>query len=306
MSIPWIQTYSLESIQKHIKNRTQWQLDPARAILLVHDMQNYFANFFNREESPLAEVLANLNKIKTACKAHQMPVVYTTQPGNQDPKERALLTDFWGPGLSNRQDITAIVDDIKPGSGEICLTKWRYSAFQRTNLKNLMQKFDRDQLIITGIYAHIGILATALEAFMTDIKSFVVADAIADFSREDHEMAITYISSRCGQVVGVDALLRQLDFIEQSQLSKAQMLQDVLDILELESEEITTSDNLMYTGLDSVQLMELVAKWERLVPGLSFVDIAEAMTIDEWYEIICTISKTNNSAAIPELSAESL
>ena len=44
----------------------------------------------------------------------------------------------------------AIVEDIKPDAEDVLLTKWRYSAFQRTDLHQRMKEMKRDQLIICG------------------------------------------------------------------------------------------------------------------------------------------------------------
>ena len=61
-----------------------------------------------------------------------------------------------------------------------------------------LAELGRDQLIITGVYAHIGCMTTALEAFMQDIQPFLAIDGVADFSLEEHEMAVRHVSQRCG------------------------------------------------------------------------------------------------------------
>ena len=91
------------------------------------------------------------------------------------------------------------------------LTKWRYSAFVKTNLLERLHAAGRDQLIICGVYAHVGILTTALEAFSSDVQPFIVSDATADFTLEDHSMALDYAARRCAMVMTSNQVLENLE-----------------------------------------------------------------------------------------------
>lgn len=191
-------------------NKTHWKLDIDSAALLIHDMQKYFINSFDRLNDPLKTVVNNISLLAIAARKANMPVFYTAQLGNQDPKERGLAIDFWGPGLSDDPSLTSIIDELAPQAGDIRLDKWRYSAFKKSEMQNILLQKKRNQLIITGVYGHIGCLNTALEAFMLDIKPFVLIDAIADFSREEHIMAGSYVAQRCGIVLNTQQVLECL------------------------------------------------------------------------------------------------
>lgn len=115
------------------------------------------------------------------------------------------------PGLTDKAPEAArIVSDLTPAPEEIVLTKWRYSAFAKTDLKRRLEATGRDQLILCGVYASIGCLATSLDAFMMDVKSFLIADATADFSLADHEMALRYVETRYGRVLSAAEACRFL------------------------------------------------------------------------------------------------
>jgi isochorismate hydrolase len=126
-----------------------------------------------------------------------MPVIYTAQPGDMTRAQRGLLHDFWGPGMDCSADDRLIIAELAPSTQDTVLTKWRYSAFHRTGLTELLARQGRDQLVICGIYAHIGCLMTACDSFTQDIQPFFVADALADFSAADHHMALRYAATRC-------------------------------------------------------------------------------------------------------------
>ena len=215
MALPKIAPYSYRE-QEH-QNRVNWRVDPARAALLVHDMQRYFVRAFEleRDGQPLPDAqiniaIANIRRLLDAAHAANIPVYYTAQPPRQHPADRRLLTDFWGDGLQDDEN-AQILDELAPTEADTVLTKWRYSAFVRSPLEEQLKDLGRDQLIIGGIYAHIGCLTTALEAFMRDIQPFMVADALADFTAEEHRMACEYASGRCACVLNTAEVLENIN-----------------------------------------------------------------------------------------------
>ncbi|MEW2554903.1 isochorismatase family protein [Streptomyces zhihengii] len=202
MSLPEIRPYPLPEAGELPAGRVQWRPDPARAALLVHDMQRYFLAPY--AGAPVPEVTANIARLLLFARERGVPVFYTAQPGRQDPADRGLLTEFWGDGIGRVIDADPraadVVGDLAPEAGDTVLVKWRYSAFQRSAFAEQLAALGRDQLLITGVYAHIGCQTTAVEAFMRDVRPFLVADAVADFSRERHDQACEYVAQRCGVV----------------------------------------------------------------------------------------------------------
>jgi isochorismate hydrolase len=136
-----------------------WTIDPARAALLVHDMQNHHVRAFPPDCSPVVELVANIATLRELAGTLDMPIVFSAEPAAQRPGRRGLMSDVWGPGIGPEPDGDA------------------------------------------------GVVAA--DAFMHDIQPFVVADAVAGFSAEDHSMALRWIA-RTGVVCTTDQLIRHL------------------------------------------------------------------------------------------------
>ncbi|MDB6176381.1 isochorismatase family protein [Paracoccus sp. Z330] len=209
MALPTIAAYAPPA-EPLPESRSDWQLHASRCALLIHDMQRYFCRPFPDQGAPLATVTANIAALAAAARHADIPVFYTAQKGNQFRPDRGLQADLWGLGMQAIAAHEDILPELTPHEGDIVLVKHRYSAFQRSNLEHLMRARGRDQLIVTGIYAHIGCLCTAAEAFQRDIQPFAAADAQADFSKERHLMAMDWVASCCGGVISTQTALNTM------------------------------------------------------------------------------------------------
>jgi isochorismate hydrolase len=199
--IPPISSYPLPAAGDLPAPVVDWTAVPERAALLVHDMQRYFLEPLPGQLR--SELVRNAALLRERCAAAGVPVAYTAQPGGMTGEQRGLLKDFWGPGMRTTPEDRAVVDALAPGRDDRVFTKWRYSAFFRTDLLRWMRDQGRDQLVVCGVYAHIGVLATVVDAFTNDIRPFLVADATADFSHAHHRSALTYAAERCARVTTV-------------------------------------------------------------------------------------------------------
>lgn len=285
MSIPRIASYPMPDTAKLPAQRLDWQPDASRAALLIHDMQNYFLDFFDVSAEPIPTLVANLVALRERCDELGIPVFYTAQPGQQTPAQRGLLTPFWGPGITAKPEQAEVFAPLAPKPHHHVLDKWRYSAFQQSPLKTLLEQAGRDQLIIGGIYAHIGVLMTAGEAFMRDVHPCLVADALADFSPERHAMALEYVAATCGSLSSTADLLAQL-----SRKAAAQPVlslhERVAALLELDSSEFAADDNLLELGLDSIRLMTLVGELQEQGYDIGLEHLAEYPTLQAWQQLL--------------------
>lgn len=192
-----IQPYRLPQPDDLPESVASWRPDSARAALLIHDMQQYFMDFYDPADEPRRTLVAHVVALRDQAIEQDLPLFYTAQPGSMSKQDRGLLADVWGPGMRAVPEDRAIIDELAPRTRDAVLTKWRYSAFFRTDLLQRLRAAGRDQLIVCGVYAHVGCLATAVDAFTHDIETFFVADALGDFGPTEHRTALTMAARTC-------------------------------------------------------------------------------------------------------------
>ncbi|MFE0730817.1 isochorismatase family protein [Streptomyces antibioticus] len=208
MGLPAIESYPMPDRSSLPASHVAWTVAPERTALLVHGMQNQFIDAFPAGSSPVRERVENVAALRGLAGALGMPVVFSAEPvelRNGSVKHRAATSE----GPEPEPDATAVIERLAPRPGEHLLRDMRPDAFLRSHLGRLLRSQGRDQLIVCGLYAHLGVLLTAADAAMNDFRPFVVADAVADFSAEEHTMALRWVA-RSGVVRTTDGPLREL------------------------------------------------------------------------------------------------
>ncbi|QWF14761.1 isochorismatase family protein [Lysobacter capsici] len=286
MTIPTIASYPMPGAESWPANRVDWRPDPSRAVLLIHDMQEYFLAFYDRGQAPVPELIGNIRALRDACDDAGVPVVYTAQPTQQSAVQRGLLQPWWGPGITARPELAPVAAELAPRPQDTVLTKWRYSAFVSSDLRERMLAQGRDQLIVCGIYAHIGCMMTVADAFMHDIQPFLIADAVADFSAEEHALALNYVSRRCGVVSDRASCIQALTDGVGLPRSLIALRTELALIMELPLEQIDAQDNPFEAGLDSIRLMTLLERWSARGERIGLVELAERGSVSQWWELI--------------------
>lgn len=290
MSIPRIEPYALPTASELPPSRLTLDFDPGRAALLIHDAQDYFLDFFGSTNPTLAHVMENMVSLREACARAGIPVIYSAQPPVQTRTSRGLLEDMWGPGITAHPNRANFATRVAPRSGDLVLTKSRYSAFVGTPLLSWLRENQRTQLIICGVYAHIGCQCTAAEAFMNDIIPIMVSDSVADFSRVKHFHALEFVADCCGLIHDTRSLLDVLGKAPRTDGETASLTtllrSDIAEVLELSPDSIALDSNLFDTGLDSVRLMLLVERWRGSGYSADIMDLAEVPTVNAWAKVL--------------------
>ncbi|MCZ4610596.1 isochorismatase family protein [Streptomyces sp. Lzd4kr] len=174
---------------------TGWTLDPQRAALVVLNLQRRFVHVLAEEGVPVAELLTNAGRLVNAAHAAGVPVIHSVPAG-----ERGPATYVRRSGAPDDRDGEAFADQVEPRTGDAVLTTRKHSAFARTRLEGRLRDLRRDQVVIAGLFARVGVLMTAADAWVQDLEPFVVADAVADASAGSHGFALEWVADTCGAV----------------------------------------------------------------------------------------------------------
>lgn len=192
----------------------QFTFRPENSALLVIDMQNFFLNEESHAFIPATEpIVPKINSMIEEYRRKKYPIIFTFHALEHD-EQPGIMERWWGDVLRLTDPLSKIHSSIDWNESDVTLRKSRYSAFNGTNLDQLLRDNNVNTLVITGIMTHLCCESTARDAFMKDYEVYFVVDATATDTETLHVSSLRTLADGFVIPVKTNDILGEVKNIE--------------------------------------------------------------------------------------------
>jgi biuret amidohydrolase len=210
-------------------HKRRFAIDPARAVLLIVDMQYASGSRHHGLGAQLAEagkedtgawrfdrieqvVLPNLQRLSAACRAHDVPIVYVTL--GSEAGDFGDVVGYLRPLVEQTDNRVGapnhrILDDIAPHEGDLVVNKTTASAFASSDLDRLLRERGVEQLLLAGVSTNSCVESTGRDGADLGYECLMVDDCCSCAGADYHDAALRNFDRLFGRVATVDELLAE-------------------------------------------------------------------------------------------------
>jgi ureidoacrylate peracid hydrolase len=192
-------------------------VDPRKTALVVVDMQNVFcAKGAAVEVAPAREI----NRLARATRTAGGTVVWVQMAIARWEDWALVLDNLLTRAVAERtfaqiqpgSDGHALWPEMEPAEGDLFVAKNRYSAFlpSASNLGKELRERGIDTVIIVGTLTNVCCESSARDAAMLDFRTFMVSDANAARTDEEHMATLVNFIQTFGDVRSTDEMISLL------------------------------------------------------------------------------------------------
>jgi len=177
----------------------QERIDSDQTALIVYDAcRRAFTPADPARHQAMRPVLAAWVRLIGACRAADVPIIYTTPVSRADGADVVLLpTDLsaesGNPSLTNcleGSDGAGFPEEIAPRPQDYVFLKRRPSAFYGTGVAELLRMLRRSTVLIGGGATNRGVETSVREAFSMDLSVIVVRECCWSGDAEAHAYSL--------------------------------------------------------------------------------------------------------------------
>lgn len=189
------------------------KIDPQRTAILLLDVQKDLVDITPGLKQN--RVIENMASVLKAARRRRLPVIHITASVRADFLDLPKDNPLWDGLRQKRQLIigtkgAAIDPRVKPLRNELVLNKTCVDPFLTTNLGQALQNADANTIILMGLWTNYVVEATARHASDMGYRVFLVREACASNTVENHEFALNKILPTICYVVSVQDVLATL------------------------------------------------------------------------------------------------
>lgn len=166
-----------------------------RPVLLVIDMVN---DFLEKLDRPRRNQLVDaVNELVLIMRKASRPVVWVRQEFEPDLRDAFREMKAKGIHVTVKGTAGAQIDSqLVVDPADIVIVKKRYSAFFGTNLDEILQQLQPDELVLAGVNTHACIRTTAIDAYQRDWPVILATDCIGSYDSEHHDVTLRYMKDK--------------------------------------------------------------------------------------------------------------
>lgn len=173
-------------------------LFPKSTALVLIDLQKGITSF-PIEPHPIAVVVENATVLANQFRDLNAPVFLVRVAFPVGPAALNLITDAKAPlPVTEPEGWSELA--VKPLENDILLWKRQWGAFYGTELDLQLRRRRVDTIVIGGIATNFGVESTARNAYELGYHLVFAEDAMASFSKTNHDFATENIFPRLGRV----------------------------------------------------------------------------------------------------------
>ena len=202
-----------------MSEQEQLNVDPARAALIIQDLQNdvmmdggAFAETGAPDHAREQNVVENVKNLAAACRSVGIPVIHVwyivedgapglklNAPLFQGVKDtNALVRGSWG---------AAPAEGLEAQEGDLIVEKMRMNAWQGTRLESLLAGLGRDTIIVTGAWTNMSVEHTSRTGADKGYFVFVPEDGCSTMNADWHNASINFALQNVSTVTSCAAVL---------------------------------------------------------------------------------------------------
>jgi nicotinamidase-related amidase len=190
------------------------KLDLSKAALVVIDVQKGIVSPERKlEPHNTSEVIANTSSLVKVFRKANKPV-FLVHVSSVDGKDMLHPVTDQPPQWATAQrnvDWDEFAEEIKPAAGDIVITKHQWGAFYGTELDLQLRRRKIETIVLCGVSTNLGVETTARDAYQLGYNQVFAVDAMAAFSKDEHEATVKHIFPRIGQSRNVSEIVATVE-----------------------------------------------------------------------------------------------